>query len=340
MSDLVLFSPVRAWDLNGVSVPGARARFFLANTTTPVTVYADPELTVAHPVPLEADARGVFPEVYVGGTLLDVEVTDAGDVMLPGFPTPAAIIPISDAAAASISFAPTERLPVNNVQAAIVRADQNALAPVQDAGWGVTGSVPLLADFDAIDVPSGLYRYTDATIGTRPAAWLSTDAGPVQIIRQNTTNLVQVAFRENVLWTRAYAPSAWGAWAQVSYPLLSQAQAENPASTVFGAVSGQRLAQAAGQLAVGVGQTWQNPTRTNGTSYQNTTGRPIFILIDGSGSDCVFQTSVNGSTWTTRYTWSGGTGNNERAPLSAVIPNQVYYRTNSGSAPNNWWELR
>jgi hypothetical protein len=338
MSDLVLFSPVRAWDLNGVSVPGARARFFLANTTTPVTVYADAELTVAHPVPLEADARGVFPEVYVGGTLLDVEVTDASDVMLPGFPTPAAIIPISDAAAASISFAPTERLPVNNVQAAIVRADQNALAPVQDAGWGVTGSVPLLADFDAIDVPSGLYRYTDATIGTRPSAWGGSDAGPVQIIRQNSTNLVQVAFRENILWTRAYAPSAWGVWARVTFPLLSQGQAEDSASAVFGVVSGQRLRQAVATQAIGLGQTWQSPSRSASTSYQNTSGRPIMVLARTRGAGTVnWELSSNGSSWTAA---AYATANGDFYNASFIVPAGWYYRINGSATIDSWQELR
>lgn len=39
---------------------------------------------------------------------------------------------------------------------------------------------------------------------------------------------------------------------------------------------------------VGVGQTWQSPTRAFGTTYTNSTGRPIFVVI------CVTPPGVNG----------------------------------------------
>jgi hypothetical protein len=92
--------------------------------------------------------------------------------------------------------------------------------------------------------------------------------------------------------------------------------------------------------SIGEGQSWQAVSRANGTSYQNTAGRSIEVQIDGAGGGMVWETSTDNVTWVTQYTWSGGTGNNERAPLSAVIPPGQYYRTRAGSGFYRWTELR
>lgn len=52
-------------DLNGKPYPGAKAFFFAADSLTPLTVYQDYGLGTAHPNPVEADANGVFPAVFL-----------------------------------------------------------------------------------------------------------------------------------------------------------------------------------------------------------------------------------------------------------------------------------
>src|SRR5690606_27830358 len=57
-------------DDDDVAIPGAELLFSVASGTTPVDTYADGERSVPHPNPLQADAAGRFPTVY-----LDDEVT-------------------------------------------------------------------------------------------------------------------------------------------------------------------------------------------------------------------------------------------------------------------------
>ena len=247
MSDIVAFQPVRALDRNGEPVPGALARFFLSGTTTPVTVFSDPAEAVPHATPLEADANGVFPAVFRAGVTLKVEVTDPDGLVLPGFPVdPAATVRLSGGAAASTSFAPTGNIPATNVQDAIETVQGNFSAPLLAGGIGVTGDGPVLANIDATNTASGFYRWTDTSTGTFPTGW-SGNSGVIYLLRENAGNASQVILRRDVqaAWRRRLVNSVWQDWVRDDRaPELSQAQVVDPASAVFGLVSGQRVSQA------------------------------------------------------------------------------------------------
>jgi len=91
--------------------------------------------------------------------------------------------------------------------------------------------------------------------------------------------------------------------------------------------------------AIGVGQTWQNVegSRVANTSYQNTTGRPIMVLIRyGDGNDAQFQVSSNNSTWLGVQNGN----NNADGNMSAIIPDGYYYRITAGISGLIWVELR
>ena len=128
-------------------------------------------------------------------------------------------------------------------------------------------------------------------------------------------------------------------------PTLSQAQAEDDTSTVFGQVSGQRLAQAGvvsfadQEQQIGVGQDWVIYTGTGlrlaNTAYQNTTGRPIQVFVAlGQNAGFGFQISSDNVTYTEIFGGDGG------APIAGgpIIPNNYYYKINGGVT--DWWELR
>jgi hypothetical protein len=121
---------------------------------------------------------------------------------------------------------------------------------------------------------------------------------------------------------------------------LSQVQVENPASTVFGQVSGERLSQAfdANEQQIGVGQTWQDVfgSRVVGTSYQNTTGKPIMLAIEmaASASGESLQVSVDNSAWI-----NIGRGSNA-GNYYGIVPPSWYYRLASGADIQSWAELR
>lgn len=87
---------------------------------------------------------------------------------------------------------------------------------------------------------------------------------------------------------------------------------------------------------VGVGQTWQNLTgsRAFDTSYRNTTGKPIQILVSVQGainsqSNADLEVSADNSAWVKIANIGRGGGNGNSAPIptvSAIIPDQIYYR--------------
>jgi len=137
---------------------------------------------------------------------------------------------------------------------------------------------------------------------------------------------------------------ATAAFVQQETPELTQLEVENPASTVFGQVSGERLSQAgvvsftAQEQQIGVGQTWQDVfgSRVVGTSYQNTTGKPIMVAIEmtPTATGESLQVSVDNSTWI-----NIGRGSNA-GNYYGIAPPSWYYRLESGADIATWAELR
>jgi hypothetical protein len=75
---------------------------------------------------------------------------------------------------------------------------------------------------------------------------------------------------------------------------------------------------------VGEGQTWQAVSRSSGTTYQNTTGKPIMVAGETAWqSSSGFEVSTNGSTWLEVLDSSENDFTN---PFSIIIPNNYYYR--------------
>lgn len=72
----------------GVFVPGAKAYFYLAGSTTPVNVFSDVTLTTAYTQPVVADSsNGSFPEIFLTpGTAYKVDVQTSAGVSLQGYP--------------------------------------------------------------------------------------------------------------------------------------------------------------------------------------------------------------------------------------------------------------
>jgi len=152
MAELVYPAPLRALDANDNPVAGAELRAFRTDTTTPLTLYADDNGTTAHPVPLLADANGLFPALHntsAFGVRIDI-VDPVTKASLPGYPINRAIaVSTSTGAAGDVSFAPTATIPETNVQAAIARVETNIVGAKtgEDAQFvsgtpGVAESIP------------------------------------------------------------------------------------------------------------------------------------------------------------------------------------------------------
>ena len=92
------------------------------------------------------------------------------------------------------------------------------------------------------------------------------------------------------------------------------------------------------ERTLGVGQVWQNVwgSRSVGTSYQNTSGQPIYVAIEctATASGESLQASANNSTWI-----NIGRGSNA-GNYYGIIPANNYYRLQGGANIQNWAELR
>lgn len=213
MSDIVSINPSRPTDRDGLTVPGALAYFYLSGTTTPQEVYTTAAGDVAHPIPLEADAEGVFPPIF-SAVALKCTVTDASGNVLPGYPVdPVAIIP-TGSGASSITFEPTADIPETNVQSAIERVQLNLVAPLLAGGIGVTGNAPLLANIDATNTASGAYRYEAGASGTFPSGVTAAAGGTIRLWRETAAEAtMELSPRgENHTWQRTLTSSSWGLW--------------------------------------------------------------------------------------------------------------------------------
>ena len=91
---------------------------------------------------------------------------------------------------------------------------------------------------------------------------------------------------------------------------------------------------------IGVGQTWQDvsASRASGTTYTNSTGRPIFISVRWDRDDGTLELTVDSLP-------IGKTGNTQGAvyyTLTAIIPSgSTYIATATGSGGTlSWYELR
>lgn len=91
-------------------------------------------------------------------------------------------------------------------------------------------------------------------------------------------------------------------------------------------------------VGVGSSQTWQNPSRAINTTYQNTTSRPILVVIgtNGTGATVFIQVSVDNVTFVNASGIKDGD-----LVHSIIVPVNSYYRVNStGTTINAWSELR
>lgn len=92
---------------------------------------------------------------------------------------------------------------------------------------------------------------------------------------------------------------------------------------------------------LGWGQTWQNvaASRAAGTSYQNTTSRPIMVVVAGTKSTGTrrLEISTDDATWIELGSVSSDPGG---SAVSGIVPVDNYYRITSGITVYAWAELR
>jgi hypothetical protein len=167
----------------GSSAAYAQLYAYESGTQTQVTLYAEDPATPGASVlsqPVEADADGVFPPIFVAdASLLRLLVTDEDDVPLQGYPMDD-ILPMatSGTGADGISFSPTETVTATTVQAAIEMVselydDQGDLNTRALTPWvtGGTGNAYTISPTPAITAYGGntfIVRPDRANTSTQP----------------------------------------------------------------------------------------------------------------------------------------------------------------------------
>jgi len=94
--------------------------------------------------------------------------------------------------------------------------------------------------------------------------------------------------------------------------------------------------------SVGVGQTWQAPSRALNTSYTNSTGKPIMVTCSPKAQSGTTATAVvDGVTILNSTTIDCcGVPQISYFPFSFIVPNGSSYRINGSYDFRNWAELR
>tara|TARA_R100001443_G_scaffold106735_1_gene116277 strand:+ start:537 stop:1196 length:660 start_codon:yes stop_codon:yes gene_type:complete len=108
-------------------------------------------------------------------------------------------------------------------------------------------------------------------------------------------------------------------------------------STHGGLITGANFKAAVDTLiattGIGTSQTWQDvsSSRAVSTVYQNTTGKPIQVNVD-TNADVVLQLSADNSTYISVGTTLNG--------VTAIVPDDHYYKVNGSATVGYWAELR
>lgn len=166
--------------------------------------------------------------------------------------------------------------------------------------------------------------------GTSDEVLVRGTAGGAAELRQNGSTKLTTTTTGVTVTGAVSADTAAGNWF-----LDEDNMASNSATKLASQQSIKAYVDAAG---IGVGQTWQDVggSRSAGTSYQNTTGKPIMVAIRGNtNSTHYLQVSTNNATWV-----SVGSTIAASANMTAIIPDDHYYRLQSGATFNGWSELR
>lgn len=233
------------------------------------------------------------------------------------------------------------------VQSSATDTTDGALMAVGAFGIGALNA-PFLVNLDQTITPNGLYYINTETLGNLPATYgmvLIENYPPIGNISQTVT--VPGNLGGNTRYFRTYNvnTSTWNAWVDLYHSgnlpvttfaktLLDDANAAAARATldVYSKAEANGIANG---IAIGVGQTWQNVTgsRSFGTTYTNTTGRPIQIFV---GGDLSGSTITIGGVSMAFQDYNGG------AFLNHIIPAGQTYSVSIGGAGTDkvWAELR
>ena len=166
----------------------------------------------------------------------------------------------------------------------------------------------------------------------------------------STWGRLRVSYNSQRAWIQGGVSTAGVGW--TSQVVLSASMLQTTGSSTEFPMSQKAVTDAINNSSIGVGQTWQNvmASRVFGTTYTNTTGRPIAVSVSNTASGDANNTpgisiTVGGVLVSTgNLTSSGGNAGLVGYSASAIIPaGSTYICYLLGNASNRvvyWAELR
>lgn len=219
---------------------------------------------------------------------------------------------------------------IANQTASSARSDiNNGLQALASNNSGTSAPSTTYANMFWYDVTNNILKIRDETDSSWiNVAYINQSTGVTSIL--DDTNVVSSGGSTTGLLGDQNA-SVWNTGTGTTESLVSPAKLAGAIATYFNANS------------AGYNQSWVNVTgsRAGSTAYENTTSRPIQVVIQSARGTSV-QASTNSSTWVTIVTVMG-VPNSFRNVVSFIVPVGHYYRiTGDNTYPvfENWAELR
>lgn len=351
-------------DQNGVPLAGGSVYFYVPGTTTPKDTYQDVAAQTLNTNPVTLDSSGEA-IIYGTGSYRQVVYDVAGNLIWDQLTTDTAVgglawggtstgTPNAQVIAAS-SFSQQDGQQISFIVGdGLTNTGPTTVAPGGGAG------ISLLKD--TLDGPVSLSG-GELVAGNDVSLIYNAARGAFQIVSYPIDTTPADNSITNAMLAKAPADSFkgnnTGDLADVVDMTAAQAAAILPAFTGdagSGGVKGSVPAPASGDAAagkilgaggawvsapIGVNQTWKNPGRAIGTVYQNTSGRPIQVVVSvalASGQSTDLAISSDGTSFANISQAAAGGGAATQAPLSAIIPNGIYYKVTGGTLAV-WAEL-
>ena len=217
-----------------------------------------------------------------------------------------------------------------------------------------SGTVTTVSNAAAISVvvPSTATLGTVSAVQSRLVVLAINNAGTMELAVTNisggsaldetgviSTTLIAAASNSATLYYSTTARTSV-AYRVVGYVESTQATAGTWA-TAPSTIQGYGGQAVAAMSSLGYGQTWQTVTRTSGTTYYNTTGKPIqgnIYVSSGSGAASLVTNTINSGTPVTIY--SMGTAANNGACMYTIPAGATYVLTDTGINTKVVTELR
>ena len=257
---------------------------------------------------------------------------------------------------------------VSNLQSITVEAASNALTGTYNGGTlgfrsGTLGTgtpttltvgslsitIPTGATLGAVNAVAARFVYAVANNAGTPVLCVANIAGGLQMDETNliSPTTISAGATSSATWYSASAVAANSAYRVIGFADNTQATAGTYATqpSLVQGMGGQALVA---MSSFGYGQTWTNVTgnRATGTTYYNTTGKPIQVSVSTNNLSTAggfgHQFFVNGVAVAIQIIPGASLASNNAQPNTSIIvqPGCSYSATATSANLYSWFELR